>query len=174
MVSLKRIEVVNKILTLIDRTPNTFFTLDRTANGSAVLRVENRHGRIKAALRSDKRWFSDSHAGFKLGVGGTMENFLVMMTLYIYDKPRLPISAIRGWCRNGLAKDDNLGAFDHLLKTTGFEYDTQEKCKCVVCGAYPIQRLDWFQIGSYYGPCCFGGQCDKDKYYKLIDKYAKD
>lgn len=161
-------DVINEVLSALlgkyypgdeQHIPKLFYVSRRNKN-SGIIRTNLHIGpdRVGNIYWARPRDGSNMMANIQnLGLGGTLETILVQLILWHQGKPHRPLSAMRLWVDRGAGNEK----FLQLLEKYG--YDTQELCKCVLCGEYPIKDsgLDWWKLGKNSGPVCSMGRCRK-------------
>lgn len=116
------------------------------------------HGSFPLLLRaSDRLWFAN-HRGVSrsVGFGGTTEQAICQLVLWLRDQPRRPI---RWW---EAARSHGLGSEATLFLLRNHGYDDPAKTGCVLCGA--VNPVDWWSLDGMVGPCCMYARGCREKH----------
>jgi hypothetical protein len=90
----------------------------------------------------------------RLGLGGTGAMAAGQLTLWIRNRPHLPIRSWQYWASEKvqLCTAETV----RLLEATSYP-DPKMTC-CVRCGSASVS--DWWCLGGVVGPCCAPGRCE--------------
>ena len=93
--------------------------------------------------------------------GGTCENAIAQLILYVRDRPRLPMVTWEYWTAPTgnvkLGREEARSKILPILRAS--DYNDPKKTCCVLCGASPCVGLDWWSLDGVEGPCCSMGKC---------------
>lgn len=118
----------------------------RLPNGLRLNTLTSSHS---LRVRSDRLWFVNA----KLPWGGTTEQAIVQLVLWLRGEPHRPIHPCWDcWVAHGVGSAETI----RLLEASDYDKGSV----CVFCGK-PGQT-DWWMRGSLVGPCCRDGKC-RDK-----------
>ena len=133
--------------------------LDAMEKGVRLERVNGRlwvvtkYGRKAAVLNGNGDALGCRYGA--LGMGGTQALATGQIVRWVRGLTRLPLRSWRYWTSERVA----LCSPDVVPLLESLDYERPECCRCVLCGRFPTNGLDWWCLGRVIGPCCSLGGC---------------